>query len=344
MSRIGTVVVVVIVVLASVALPAFGVETTTSPITDETTREQTEPTTATDGNESGRAETAPGTRLAGAIGVQGAEIGGELESRSLAHQLNRSASNDSKAAVVARQANQSERRLAALRAESTRLEAARENGTISENEYRVRTAQLSARITTVRRVTDRTTAAATALPDEALRRNGVDVTTLRSLRTRANELGGARMSAVAREVVGPTADAGFGPDRAGNRTRGPPAEPGADAPGRNDGQREQRPSGERPDDAGENAQAGDRQSGDRRDGSSARNENATGEGSSNGSGSPDESSSSNESGPPNEGGPSNADDGEGGQGENGSGGPPDDPGRSGEARERESARTTDTDG
>jgi hypothetical protein len=160
----------------------------------------------------------------------------------------------------------------------------------------------------------------------------VDVTALRSLHTRASELGGDRMSAVAREVVGPTVDAGFGPDRAGNRTRGPPADPGPDAPGRNDGQREQRPSGERPDDADENARSGDRQSDNGRDGSGDRNENATGEGSSNESGPPDESDSS------------NADDGEGDQGENGSGGPPDDPGRSGEARERESARTTDTDG
>ncbi|WP_318569363.1 hypothetical protein [Salinigranum marinum] len=232
MTRIGTVVVIVValVVLGALSFPVVAVGSAASVAPTEATGwEQTEPTD--DPSENGT-ETAPGTRLAGAVGVQGAELGGEVESRSLGHQLNRSASADSKAAVLARQANQSRSRLAALRTELTRLDAAYENGTVSEREYRVRTAQLSAQVVTVQRVTGRASTTAAELPDGALGRNGVNVTELRSLRSAAGALTGPERAAVARSVAGPAVGSGFGPDRAANRSRGAPAGPAADAPGR----------------------------------------------------------------------------------------------------------------
>jgi hypothetical protein len=231
MTRIGTVVaVVVLVVLGTLSFPVVAVGSAGSAApTAATGWEQAEPTAGQSGNGT---DTAPGTRLAGAVGVHGAELGGEIESRSLDHQLNRSASTDSKAAVLARQTNQSRSRLATLRSELTRLDAAYENGTVSEHEYRVRTAQLSAQAVSVQRVTGRASATAAELPDGALERNGVNVTELRSLRSAAGALTGPERAAVARSVAGPAVGSGLGPDRAENRSQGAPADPAADAPGR----------------------------------------------------------------------------------------------------------------
>jgi hypothetical protein len=230
MRRTGTVVLLVaVVVLAGTPLPAAGA--TTAALDAPTAWDQTGTTTAP-GPSNGSSASAPGTRLAGAVGVQGAELGGELEARSLTHQLNRSETADSRAAVISQQAAQSRSRLTTLRAASERLEAARANGTVSEAEYRVRAAQLSAQTVAVRRVTERSATAAQELPDEALRRNGVNVTTLQSLQRDAGELVGPAMSAAAREVAGPRVGSGFGPNRAGGRERGPPSDPGGTPPDR----------------------------------------------------------------------------------------------------------------
>jgi hypothetical protein len=323
MTRIGTVVVVVVVlvVLGTLSLPVVAVGTAASVAPTEAAGwEQAEPTADPGANET---ETAPGTRLAGAVGVQGAEIGGEIESRSLDHQLNRSASDDSKATVLARQTNQSRSRLAALRAELTRLDAAHENGTVSEREYRVRTAQLSAQVVAVQRVTGRASTTAAELPDGALRRGGMNVTALRSLRVAAGSLTGPERAAVARSVAGPAVGSGFGPDRAANRSQGAPAGSVADAPGRSgDGGAGDPPSGP-PDQANGSSRDDGREAPANSPPDQAESGNATDDGQSAGGGQPNGSGD--------ERGRDDAGNGQGSDG-NGADGRDDAPGRSGEAR------------
>ena len=323
MTRIGTAVVVVVtlVVVGVLSFPVVAVGTEASVAsTDAAAWEQAEPPTGPNGNGT---EAAPGTRLAGAVGVQGAELGGEIESRSLDHQLNRSASADSKATVFARQTNQSRNRLAALRAELTRLDTAYKNGTVNEREYRVRTAQLSAQAVAVQRVTDRSSNAAAELPDAALERNGVNVTALRSLRAAAGALTGPERAAVARSVAGPAVGSGFGPDRAANRSQGAPADPAVDAPGRGGDGGADDPPGSPPDQAN----------------GSSRTDGQAGSA----DGPPDRAGSGNETDDGQSAGggqPNGSDDGRGGdgagngQGSNGNGadGRDDAPGRSGDAR------------
>lgn len=235
MRRIGIVLVVGFTVLAGVALPVGGVQAavSTAGVDAETTWGQTTPP---DDPENETTEAAPGTRLAGSVGVQGAELGSELETRSLDHQLNRSNSNASKAQVIARQATQSQARLAALRTERQQLETARENGSIGANEYRVRAAHLSARAVALERVSNRTTQTASGLPRETLRQNGVNVTSLETLRSSADQLTGPDIAAIARTLAGPGATRGTGLERAENATKGG-AGPGraADSPGRSGG-------------------------------------------------------------------------------------------------------------
>lgn len=241
MRRIGTVLVVVLAVAGGV-LPVVGVQAAAP--TPSVEGGSTWGQTVTAGAENS-SETAPGTRLAGSVGVQGAELGGELEERSFEHQVNRSNSNASKAQVVARQANQSQSRLAALRTQLRELEAAREDGRLSETEYRVRAAQLSARVTALERVTNRTTETARTLPAETLRQNGVNVTALETLRTEAGRLTGPEVAAIARSVAGPGAGRGNGPGTAANASSGNSDSPGPpeDAPGRSGAERADNASG-----------------------------------------------------------------------------------------------------
>ncbi len=295
MRRIGTVLVVAVTVLAGVALPVVGGGVATAGVGGETTWEQTETTDA----DNGTPTAAPGTRLAGSVGVQGAELGGELEARSFAHRVNRSDSNASKARVVASQANQSRTRLAALRTARQQLDAARENGTIGENEYRVRAAQLSARTAALKRVTNRTAQTARTLPAESLRQNGVNETALERLRQEADELTGPEMAAIARSLAGPgaTRGNGFGPPANASERSPRSAGPPADSPGQNgdaQGNASDQPRGE-----------GQGQGGDRGQGASpatsgqSDNETATGREAVDGNGStggpgPDDDASGND--------------------------------------------------
>jgi hypothetical protein len=243
MNRTATAAAVALLVLLSVAAPALG--TPATPV-EESPRWHQTTTTPLDANETASTAngTSPGARLGGVVAAQGVAVGTEIESRSLRHQLNQSKSNASKAAVLARQVNQSQSRLAALRAERERLETAYRNGTVSESEYRIRATRLSAQISAIRRLNTQTSDVADRLPRETLRQNGVNVTALRSLRSMADEVEGPEIAAIAREIAGP--QNGLGPSRADER-RGARGENRQGGPGNGEGGPDGRPGGGPPD-------------------------------------------------------------------------------------------------
>jgi len=186
----------------------------------------------------------PGARFAGAIGVQGATLSGDLESRAFQHRLERAESEDAKAGVVAERAEQSEQRLADLRAELDDLRAARANGSISYGAYAARTARIHARLNAVQRVANDTETAARGLPDEALARHGVNVSAVETLRERAANASGPEVANIARGIGGgepdrfenrtarPFSDAENASDRAANATGRDRSDTGADATNR----------------------------------------------------------------------------------------------------------------
>lgn len=180
-------------------------------------------------------ETAPGARLMGVAEVQGAEVEGEVEKRSFGLQVAAANSNASKASVVAQQTQNLESRLAELRDRRAELEAALENGTISESRYRAEIAGLAARISTLRELTNATSETAKGLPAEALAERGVNATAIERLRTSAANLSGPEVAEIARSIagppngtVGPPANAGGGPPddvpAGDNSTTGPPTD------------------------------------------------------------------------------------------------------------------------
>ena len=119
-------------------------ETTTSDGATASTTDDGANETAT--NASGAAEVAPGERMAGVLGVSEAELSGEIASRSFGSSVAAARTNRTKAAAVGEQIDDVRDRLASMRERRQRLDAARENGTISEGRYRAEMATLTADI------------------------------------------------------------------------------------------------------------------------------------------------------------------------------------------------------
>jgi hypothetical protein len=175
------------------------------------------------GSEDGDEEVAPGERLSGVVGVQAAEFEGEIERNAFRIGLERADDNASKASRIAEKLNESEQRLTELQERKAELEERRENGNISEGQYRARMARLATETETVRQQLDQSNATAAELPEETLEQNGVNATAIRTLSGNASELSGGEVSEIARSIAG---------DRSGMVERGPPGE---DRPGdRND--------------------------------------------------------------------------------------------------------------
>lgn len=143
-----------------------------------------------------------GQQLAGVIGVQGAEVEGEVAERSLATRLDRARGPNETAAVVASEYQSADDRLAAIRERKAELTAARDNGSISEGEYRARMATLVAETSVVERLANRTATAAEGLPAEALEARGVNADAIRKLATDARNLTGPEVAAIARGIAG----------------------------------------------------------------------------------------------------------------------------------------------
>ena len=225
MRRTVPVLAALVLVVGSVAVaPAsahlLGSEPTVTQTATPGTTADTE--TTADGNESG---VASGARLAGVFGVQEAELDGEIESRAFGVAVARARTNESKAAVVARQVRESDERLAELTERRERLRTARENGSIGEDQYRARVARLAAETGTGERLLNRTENETRSLPADALERNGVNATAIRTIRARASELSGPEVKGIARTIAGPGVGRGLTADE-----RGPPerVEPGPD--------------------------------------------------------------------------------------------------------------------
>ena len=218
--RTASLAVLVVAAMAVVAVPAAGlapggIGASQDSAGDATEVEANGTNAQAAANASENASVPPGSQLTGIVGVQKAEIEGEIESRGFAIALNRSDNASSRAAVVAKQVTDLNATLERLRERKAELDAARDNGTITEGEYRARIAEVGARIATVQRLANRTENAARNIPEAALRERGVSPDAIGELGRNARNLSGPEVAAVARQIAGPGAGKGLG--------RGPPA-------------------------------------------------------------------------------------------------------------------------
>ncbi|PAU84283.1 hypothetical protein CK500_07590 [Halorubrum salipaludis] len=224
----GIALVVVAVVLVGVAgIAAAGPVGTAVAQEDPTATNETD-----EGNETANGtDISPGERLSGVIGVQRAEISGEVESRSFEVALNRTETPEERADVVAERLNGTEERLAAIERRQRELRERRDAGELTRGEFAARMAETSARAETVKREANRSADVARELPAAARESRGLDEGRLTELRERAGEASGPEVAAIARGVAGNDVGGPLAADR-----RGPPdgARPG-DGPGRGDG-------------------------------------------------------------------------------------------------------------
>ncbi|WP_440764218.1 hypothetical protein [Natronorubrum sp. DTA7] len=145
---------------------------------------------------------APGEQLTGAIGVQEAELQGELSERTYGIALANAQSEDERADVVEKQFADAEERFAEHEERLEELEEARESGEISEGQYRAEIATIAAETATVERLAENANATASELNESVLEDRGINVSAIAELRTNAAELGGNEVAAIAQSIAG----------------------------------------------------------------------------------------------------------------------------------------------
>lgn len=225
--RNTTLVVTVAVVAALLfAVPAMGL----AAVTDDTTETQQNETEAADVS----AETAPGERLAGVVGVGEAELDGELDKRGFGLQVANASSEQAQADVVADRLVDVEQRLDELEQRKADLDQQREAGEISQGKYNAEVARLAAQTETVKQLSNQSAGYAQqidpAIFEERLSERNVDVDAIQTLSERANELGGPEVAEIARGIAGPNVGQTPADDRPVD-IPDRPDRPGPDRPG-----------------------------------------------------------------------------------------------------------------
>ncbi|WP_255192694.1 hypothetical protein [Natronobeatus ordinarius] len=186
MNRTATIVVAIALVSALVAVPLGASAFAT---------DAEEAQNATDSIE-------PGERLAGVVGVQEAEVNGEVSERTYGVKIANAQTDAAKADVVGDQLDEIEERLKAHETTLDQLADAREAGEIDDGEYRAKVATVAAEKATTERLAEHAQATAGELPEELLKERGIDVDAIRELRAHASELGGPETAEIARSIAG----------------------------------------------------------------------------------------------------------------------------------------------
>ncbi|NUE02905.1 hypothetical protein HUB97_10435 [Halorubraceae archaeon YAN] len=157
-----------------------------------------------------------GERLAGVVGVHQVELESTVSERAFDRTVaNRSAAE--KATVAGASVDRAEERLVALTEEKQRLETARENGTLSNGQYRARIARLESERQSIERSLNQSESVISDLPQADRERSGANESRIEQLRDHARELSGQDVRAIAQEIAGPPTE------RPGGRSdTGPP--------------------------------------------------------------------------------------------------------------------------
>ncbi|PGF16151.1 hypothetical protein CP556_08490 [Natrinema sp. CBA1119] len=164
-------------------------------------------------SEAGNESIKPGEQFAAAVGVQNAEIEGDVSERAFGVRIANAETNESKAAVVAAQFDETDARLAELEGRLEDLNESREAGEISEGRYRAEVATTVVRMRTLERQAATAETTATGLPDAVLASHDIDVDSIRTLRDRAGDLGGPETAEIAHSIAGDDGERSLGPDR-----------------------------------------------------------------------------------------------------------------------------------
>lgn len=157
---------------------------------------------ASETNQTEDRDIAPGEQLAGIVGVQEAELDGELDERTFGVRIANAASDDARADVVAEQLGDVEGRLSDLDQREAAIEERRADGEMTEGQYAAEMARIAAETRTAERLVNASEEEASDLPAELLEERGVNAEAIATLQDRANELGGPEVATIARSIAG----------------------------------------------------------------------------------------------------------------------------------------------
>jgi len=191
MRRTTTLVVLLALITSAVAVPVGAAGQPTA---------QTNATA--DAQASANSSVAPGEQMAGVVGVTEAEFEGEIEERTFGVRIAQNASANAQSDVVADQLDDVEQRVAELEQRKERLEAAHENGSMTEGEFRAEMAVVATEKETATRLAANSETVASGLSPTALDRSGISLDGIVTLRERAQAVGGENVSAYARSIGG----------------------------------------------------------------------------------------------------------------------------------------------
>jgi hypothetical protein len=161
----------------------------------------------------------PGARLSGIVGAHQAELRGAVSERAFGLSVAAAVSNGSRARMVQTETEHLEVRLQELENESAALEAASQNGTVSNGTYQARSTTLTAQINALESRINQTSVEGEQLSATVRAAHGVNMTRLAELQAAAGNATGQEMASIARSIAGP---------RSGHPgvRRGPPAHAG----------------------------------------------------------------------------------------------------------------------
>ena len=148
-------------------------------------------------------EIEPGQYLAGSVAVQDAEFGGDLEERTFGVQIAMAETENAQAAIVAERLADVEQRLEAAEQRLDDAAQARENGEITEGEYRATVAQAAVEASTLERLAGQSEGVSAEFSEDVLAEHGIDHGAIEELRLNASELGGPAVAEIAQSIAGP---------------------------------------------------------------------------------------------------------------------------------------------
>jgi len=145
----------------------------------------------------------PGERLSGVIGVQKAELDGDLETRAFEAGLTAADGNETAQAVYAdREAETLESRITALETRLETLRDQRSDGLITPGAYQAQVAEIATRQQTLLAIANRTNETVSSLPAERLEERDINATRIQRLQADAARLGGPEVAEIARGIAG----------------------------------------------------------------------------------------------------------------------------------------------
>lgn len=151
----------------------------------------------------------PGERLAGVIGVQHAEHGGDIAQRGFGIAIANATTDEAVAVVVAMRLAEVNDRINTIERQLDELEERRAADNVSPGQYQAAAATLEAERTTTERLVNQSAVAAHDVPAALRTEYGIEPEHVNELRERTHELTGPEVATIAREIAGP--DAGAAP-------------------------------------------------------------------------------------------------------------------------------------